>query len=385
MLQLEIIQNNLEDKSNNIVKNVNNIPVLEKNLRAIQRNQQIKESLYLFLLQKGEEAQVSYAVTEPSIKVVEYAISNPSPLAPKTNFIYLVSIIIGLFIPFIALFLIFLFDNNIQSKEDIEKFNLNVIGEIPYLDMEENEKVFINSEDRTIVSEAFRMLMSNVRYLENQKTKNNLLTVTSSIKSEGKTLTALNLALSFASIGKKTIIVGCDLRNPQIHRYLDVDKNVNGLVDYLVDNKNDWQKNILRPFENQNLDVLLSGPIPPNPLNLINNGNIDLFIKEARKIYEYVIIDTAPTLLVADSKSLINKSDIVIYLVRCNQTNKELVKHISNLSNDSEANFGVVLNGIGQKNSYGYTYGYRYGYGYSYKYAYNYGYGYGYSSDDEKS
>ena len=251
--------------------------------------------------------------------------------------------------------------------------------------MPESEKVFINPDDRSIISESFRMLMSNVRYLQKNDSSSNVILVTSSIKGEGKTLNALNLALSFSSVGKKVLLIGCDLRNPQLHKYINYDKNVPGLVDYLVDNKTEMEKNIINPFDSQTLDILLSGPLPPNPLNLINNGNIDILLKDARKTYDYIIIDSAPTLLVADTQSLINKSDILIFLTRCNVTDNDVLSHIKKISDESETNVGVVLNGVGQKNSYGYSYGYRYGYGYNYKYSYNYGYGYGYSSDDEKS
>jgi len=383
--QLNLLKNKLTDKSNLIQSNVSNIPSQEKNLRSIERNQQIKEALYLFLLQKGEEAQVSFAVTEPSIKVVEYAISGKDPISPKSNIIYIGAIIIGLLIPFATLFIIFLFDNKIHSREDLEKFSLNVLGEIPFFDLTEAEKVFTNPDDRSIISESFRMLMSNVRYLQKNDSSSNVILVTSSIKGEGKTLNALNLALSFSSVGKKVLLIGCDLRNPQLHKYIDFDKNVPGLVDFLVDSKTQWKKNIINPFDSQHLDIILSGPLPPNPLNLINNGNIDILINDAKKIYDHIIIDSAPTLLVADTQSLINKSDVLIFLTRCNVTDTDVLSHIRKVSDESETNVGVVLNGVGQKNSYGYSYGYRYGYGYNYKYSYNYGYGYGYSSDDEKS
>tara|TARA_B100001059_G_scaffold236765_1_gene290058 strand:+ start:10687 stop:13038 length:2352 start_codon:yes stop_codon:yes gene_type:complete len=381
LIQLKSINVKLSEQFNKFDSQLSSLPRQEKNLRAIERNQQIKESLYLFLLQKGEEAQVSYAVTEPSIKVVEYAISNSEPFSPKTNIIFLVSLIIGFILPFTILYIIFLFDTKIHSREALDNAGLNIIGEIPFFDLEEKDKVFLNPDDRSIISEAFRMVMSNVRYLQKDNTKSNVILVTSSIKGEGKTLNALNLSLSFSSVDKKVLLIGCDLRNPQLHKYLNLEKNVPGVVDYLVDNKVDWKKNVLTPFDNQSLDVLLSGPLPPNSLSLINNGNIDLLLNEARKIYDYIIIDSAPTLLVADTKSLVEKSDILIYLTRCNVTDQNILNHIVDISNETNSNLGVILNGVGEKNAYGYSYGYKYGYGYNYKYSYNYGYGYGYNEE----
>jgi len=381
--QLKILNDKLTNKSNLIKSNVASIPSQEKSLRSIERNQQIKEALYLFLLQKGEEAQVSFAVTEPSIKIIEYAISNKNPISPNTKIIYLCAVVLSFLIPFIILYIFFLFDTKVHTREDLEKFSLNILGEIPFFDLAENEKVFSNPDDRSIISESFRMLMSNVRYLFKKDTKSNVILITSSIKGEGKTLNALNLSLSFSSVGKKVLLIGCDLRNPQLHKYINCDKNVAGLVDYLVDNKTEWKKNIITPFKSQSLDILLSGPLPPNPLNLINNGNINTLLNDAKKSYDHIIIDSAPTLLVADTQSLISKSDVLIFLTRCNITDNEVLSHIKKLSEESEANVGVVLNGVGANNSYGYSYGYRYGYGYKYKYSYNYGYGYGYSSDEE--
>jgi capsular exopolysaccharide synthesis family protein len=381
LLQLNILNDKLTEESNLIQSNVASIPFKERNLRSIERNQQIKEALYLFLLQKGEEAQVSFAVTEPSIKVVEYAISGENPISPKSNIIYLGAIFFGLLIPFAILYLIFLFDNKIHSREDLEKLSLNVLAEIPFFDLAETEKVFTNPDDRSIISESFRMLMSNVRYLQKNDSESNVILVTSSIKGEGKTLNALNLALSFSSVGKKVLLIGCDLRNPQLHKYINYNKNVPGLVDSLVNNKTEWKKNILNPFDSQPLDILLSGPLPPNPLNLINNGNIDILLKDAKKTYDHIIIDSAPTLLVADTQSLINKSDVLIFITRCNVTDNDVLSHIKKVSDEPDSNVGVILNGVGEKNSYGYSYGYRYGYGYNYKYSYNYGYGYGYNEE----
>ncbi|MDA9228163.1 polysaccharide biosynthesis tyrosine autokinase [Flavobacteriales bacterium] len=381
LVQLNIINEKLLNQLNGIENSIADFPDQEKNLRAIERNQLIKESLYLFLLQKGEEAQVSYAITEPSIKVVEYSISNPIPISPKTYIIFIVAILLGLIIPFGVLYLIFMFDNKVHSREDLEKFSLNVLGEIPFFDLPEVEKVFTNPDDRSIISESFRMLMSNVRYLQKNDSESNVILVTSSIKGEGKTLNALNLALSFSSVGNKVLLIGCDLRNPQLHKYIDYQKNVPGLVDSLVDNKTEWKKNIINPFDSQPLDILLSGPLPPNPLNLLNNGNIDILLKDAKKTYDHIIIDSAPTVLVADTQSLINKSDVLIFLTRCNVTDNEVLSHIKKISDEVDANVGVILNGVGEKNSYGYSYGYRYGYGYNYKYSYNYGYGYGYNEE----
>ena len=354
------------------------IPLNEKLLRSINRNQKTKETLYLFLLQKREEAEVSFAVTEPSIKVVEYAISNTIPLSPRVNIIYLGAILIGLLIPFSVIYLVFLFDTKIQTRDDIEESNFNgtILAEIPFFDLQDKEKTFSNPSDRSIVSESFRMLMSNTRYLLESNKDSSVILVTSSVKGEGKTLTAINLSLAFASLDKKVLLIGCDLRNPQLHKYVDEEKDQKGIVNFLVDNKLKWKDWTLKKFKKHPThELLLCGSLPPNPLNLINNGNLDILLEQAKKMYEYIIIDTAPTLLVADTKSVIRLADVAVYLTRCNVTEKEILNHIN--KSTKEISTGLVLNGVGKQNAYGYSYGYKYKYGYSY----NYGYGYGYNED----
>ncbi|MDA9325346.1 polysaccharide biosynthesis tyrosine autokinase [Flavobacteriales bacterium] len=382
LLQLNIINEKLLNQLNDIENSIADIPDQEKNLRAIERNQLIKETLYLFLLQKGEEAQVSYAITEPSVKVVEYAISNPIPISPKTNILFLGALLLGLMIPFGILYLVFMFDTKVHSKEDLESTNYNTLGEIPFFNLEETNKLFSDPNSRDIIAESFRMLMSNVKYLFKSQKECNVMIVSSSIKGEGKTLTAMNLSLAFASLNKKVLLIGCDLRNPQLHKHIAEDKNTFGLVNFLVDPATKWREATLKKFDNHPThDILLSGALPPNPLNLINNGNFDILIEQAKKEYDYIIIDSAPTLLVADTKSIYHLADTMVYMVRVGVTDKEILKHIDSISKENDINLGVVLNGVGQKNSYGYSYGYQYGYGYNYKYSYNYGYGYGYEED----
>lgn len=386
LTQLKQTKKQLTLQTKKLNKDVSKLPEKEKILRSIERNQLIKESLYLFLLQKREEAEVSFAVTEPTIKIVEYALSSDIPVSPNKLFVFLLALLLGIFIPFVVLYFVFMFDTKIHSREDIESHDSspNVLGEVPFFDLKETEKIFSDPTARSVVSESFRMLMSNARYLFKDNKKSQVILVTSSIKGEGKTLSALNLSLSFASLNKKVLLIGCDLRNPQIHKYIEEDKQRKGLVDFLVDNKSNWKETTLKKFDKiPNHHILLSGALPPNPLYLINNGNMEILINQAKKEFDYIIIDSAPTLLVADTKSLFDKADAIIYLTRCNVTDKEILNHIASSHNESNSNLSIVLNGVGQKNAYGYSYGYKYGYGYNYKYSYNYGYGYGYNEDSE--
>ena len=201
---------------------------------------------------------------------------------------------------------------------------------------------------------------------------------TSTIKGEGKTFIALNLSLALASLNKKVLLVGADLRNPQIHNYINVDKSSAGLTNYLFDNTFPWKSSVKNYFEElPTHSVLIGGAIAPNPVQLLTNGNMETFINEAKKSFDFIILDCAPTLLVTDTLLISQLADATVYITRANFTEKELLEFPKKLIEEEKIkNVGFVLNGLGSGKAYGYGYGYTYGY----KYGYNYGYGYGYSS-----
>ena len=204
--QLEKTKQQIELQNLKYNTEFSSLPEKEKKLRSIERSQKIQESLYLFLLQKREEAEVSYAVTEPSIKIVEYALSSDEPVSPKKPVSIIISIFIGLLVPFMFLYFKFLFDTKIQSKEDISDVlpDANIIGELPEVD-NDDDKVFDNPNQRTVISEAARILSSNASFLIGlgEKAYGSVLLNTSTIKGEGKTFASLNLSLALASIDKK--------------------------------------------------------------------------------------------------------------------------------------------------------------------------------------
>jgi capsular exopolysaccharide synthesis family protein len=358
---------------------VSDLPEKEKILRAIERNQEIKEALYLFLLQKREEAEVSYAVTEPSIKVVEYAITDKIPVSPKPKIIYLGALLLGLLLPFGVFYLLFLFDTKIYSKDDLLELNIGapIVAEIPEI-VDQSNKMIESSKERSVLAESFRVLTSNLNFILPKETKvGKVIMNTSTVKGEGKTFSALNLALTYSSFDKKVLLIGADLHNPQIHKYLNVKKTVQGLTNFLMDKTMNWEAALLKPNSELNCDILLGGTIPPNPAQLLSNGNFDILLEQAKSKYDYIIIDTPPSLLVSDTLTISHLADVVLFVTRCNHSDKEVLNFIKDLIKDDKIkNIGLVLNGLGKMNAYGY------GYGYGYKYSYNYGYGYGYNSDD---
>ena len=367
--QLEVSQDQLKDRNQKFVGEVAQIPEKEKLLRAIARQQKIKESLYLLLLQKREEAAINLAITEPSIKVVENALSGSKPISPKTNIVYAGALLAGFLIPFGILYLIFMFDTKLHGKEDITKLSpqIPVIGEIPNI-KKKADIIFRDPNDRSPVAESFRILSANVDYIlpiENGE-KGKIIYCTSTIKGEGKTYISLNLSLALSSINKSVLLIGADLRNPQIHTHIKEDKQKPGLSNYLHDINYDWKDALISGFDKHpNHHIILSGSIPPNPAHLLTNGRFKKLIDEAREVYDYVVVDTAPTILVTDTMLISQMADATIYLARANYTEKNLLKFSKELNESGKLkNMAYVINSVGASKSYGYGYNYGYNYGY---------------------
>ena len=359
------------------------IPKLEATLLAFERKFQIAENLYLFLLQKREEASISYEATLPDTRVINYANSNPIPVAPKRKIILLGAILLGLMIPFGLLFILKILDTKIHSRQELEENfkNIDIMGEIPFA-----KDLSFAMESRGVLSESARIIRSNINYKISQENKCNTILITSSIKGEGKTLVAYNLANSYAATGKKVLLVGGDLRNPQIHNVLSKDRKSSdkGLSSLLVNSKLNSTDNITKTkTPNGKIDILFSGPIPPNPAELLGSQNFDDLLQQLKKKYDYILIDSAPLLLVSDTIPLIRYADLIIYTTRADYTNKKVGTFVEKLIQDKKIkNIGLVLNGIksGAKSYYGHGYSYRY----SYAYQYNYGYDYGYNLENKK-
>ncbi|EDP71473.1 tyrosine-protein kinase ptk [Flavobacteriales bacterium ALC-1] len=370
--QLEVSRQQLENRNRRFSGKVAQIPEKERLLNSIVREQKIKESLYLLLLQKREEAAINLAITEPSIKVVDYALSGSNPISPKSSIIYAGAILGGLLIPFGILYLIFILDTKLHSKEDITGVNskIPVIAEIPDVKSKENI-IFNDPNDRSALAESFRILSSNVDYILPIKAdkKGKVIYCTSTIKGEGKTYVSINLSLALSSINKKVLLIGADLRNPQIHTHINQDKHKSGLSNYLHDIDYDWRDSLISGFDKHlNHHIILSGSIPPNPAHLLTNGRFTKLIEEAKLEYDYIVVDTAPTILVTDTMLISQLADATIYLARANYTEKNLLKFSKELSESGKLNnMAYVVNSVGASKSYGYSYNYGYNYGYGTK------------------
>ena len=374
-LEVSLSQNNLTKKTS--TDKFRAIPTNEKILNSIERQRNIKESLYILLLQKREEAAVNLAITASSIKVIDYALTDSNPIAPKKSSFYIGALFIGLLVPFLILFISYLLDDKIHTKDDILKYTRNkvILSEIPHVEMDNR---ITSSNDRSLLGESFRILRTNLTYIfpiQKEKQAQTIM-VTSTIKGEGKTFTALNLSISFSIMNKKVLLIGADMRNPQLHNYLNIKKSELGLQDYLHNVVIDWHSIVRQGPLNNCLDIILSGTIPPNPAELLSNGRLDELITEAKKEYDYIIIDTAPTLLVTDTLTMSQLVDTTLYVIRADYTPKKILEFSVNLSENGKLkNMAYVINNVGSNYK-----GYSYTYGYNYKYNYAYGYGYGYDS-----
>ncbi|WP_339653982.1 polysaccharide biosynthesis tyrosine autokinase [uncultured Salegentibacter sp.] len=366
---LLIAQEDLNRQAAVIGSQISAVPAKERQYRGIERQQNIKEALYLFLLEKREENSLSLAVTAPKAKIVDSAYSSNVPVSPKSKIILLAALILGLLIPFLIIYLRNLLNNKVLNRADLENASkeIPIVGEIPKINKGKGQSDLIDAkQDRSILAEAFRILHTNLQYLlinAGDKKTGVKIFITSTVKGEGKTFTAFNLAMTLANTGKKVAIVGGDLRNPQLQRYEAATKEMLGVSDYLVNNQYTLKELIYKSELHPNLNLLASGSIPPNPAELWRLDKTKQMFEELEAEFDYIIVDTAPSMLVADT-FLINKyADLTLYMVRAGYTEKKLQEFAIDSKREGKLHdVGFVLNDVelanfGYGNKYGYVYG----------------------------
>ncbi|HEV7349171.1 GumC family protein [Telluribacter sp.] len=367
---LDLSRQNLQSVNNRFSAGLRSIPQKEREYVGIKRQQTIKEGLYLYLLQKREETALAYASTVTDSRLVDAPTASFLPIKPRRAIVWLGAAGAGFVIPLLLINLLFMLNNTVQTRDDIEQLGkVSILGEIGLLKKASNPESIIKMTSRSAVAEQFRALRTNLQYLGDGRCRT--LMLTSSIGGEGKSFVSINLAASLAYSDKRVILVGLDLRKPSLQERLQV-PNDRGVTNYLIGQS--ALSDLIQPTGvHPKFDVISSGPIPPNPSELLSNGRLPQLLTELRERYDYVLIDSPPFGLVTDSAIISEHTDATLYLVRFNYTMRDHLRHIGELSRSRRfANLSVVFNGV----NYGAGYGYGYGYG---------GYGYGYYDGEKES
>ena len=364
---LNIQLNSLQSQYQRVNSKIYSVPGQESELRSIERKQGIKESIYLYLLQKREEALISQTVTASNVKIIDDAY-NYGLVSPNSKMIYMAALFLGLFIPFSIIYVADLLDSKIHNKEDLdgEIRNISILGEIPKV--KGNENALVERNDRSMLSESFRIIRTNFDYVvrgRHTKAYNNVIFVTSTINGEGKSFFSMNMALTMAT-NKRVLVIGADIRNPQIFPAIKEDVNTKGiskvgLTEYLVDDTIALEDTINAYTVNDiKIDVLLSGKIPPNPAELLMGDRVKELFDAVSTQYDYVIVDTAPAMLVTDTLLISQYAGHTIYLTRAGYTEKQILNFAKELHADKKLNgMMLVVNDVNQSNfGYGAKYGY---------------------------
>lgn len=344
------------------------IPTKDKILGNINSNLNMKEEAYLALLQKREEAVLNGAILESNLMTLNSPETNYSAIFPQPKTFMLGAFLFGLLFPFGIIYTSLSLDTKIHNEEDILKIiaNVPVLGFIPKIDTK--EKLDNSATSRSLIAEATRTLVSNLSYLFPSKMENkgNVILFTSSIQGEGKSFCAFHTAVTISHQNKKVLLIGVDLRNPQLHEYFNIDKNVLGLTNFLSNKSDGWKGFIQRDTDfSQNLDILFSGEIPPNPTQLITNSNFEILIEEAKNLYDYIILDSAPVQMVSDTLNLSYLADATVYVVKYDYTEKSSLARVkTSIKKEQLKNLGILINGVNMKSAYGYGYGRNYSYQY---------------------
>ena len=363
-------------------------PEQERFLTEIGRQQTVKSSLYIMLLQKREENSITLAATSDKGRLIDEP-AFMGKVKPKTAIIMLIALLLGIGIPLLILILKELLRYRIEGRQDVEKLtNCPIIADIAMANesIKAVGDIVIKENQNNQMEEIFRGMRTNLQFI--LKESQNVIMFTSSVSGEGKTFVAGNLATSFAFLGKKVLLVGLDIRRPRLSHLFGMDNKKEGITTLLTKNSvstDDVLSLCMPSGVNKNLDLLIAGPIPPNPSELLTRSTLKEIFDILRKEYDYVIVDTAPVGLVTDTLHIGKVADATVMVCRADYTEKSSFSMINDFAeNNKLPNVSIVVNGVDMsKKKYGYAYGYgKYGkYGKSTYRSYTHGYGsYGYQA-----
>ena len=351
--QIRLDALNTEDSK--ISSKIYSAPRKERQFRDLNRQQNIKESLYLYLLQKREESAISHGVSSPNAIVINEAFSSYKPVAPKKSIIVLSALIFALLIPTLFIYAKDLLDNKFHNVEDLRKMtSIPILGDIP---KSKTKNSIIKKVDYSPKAEAFRLIRTNIDFLLSNipKDEGKVIFVTSTTSQEGKSHTSINLSKSLSFSNKKVLLIETDIRVPKANKYLKIDCKI-GITNYLVDNKVSLTDAITHVDDN--LDVLSSGTIPPNPAELLMSDKMEELFKTVKQNYDYIVVDTAAVGLVTDTLIISKYADMVVYVVRANYLDKRQFTVAETMYNEKRLpKMSILLNSVKSKKGYGYGYG----------------------------
>lgn len=370
--QLRALQQSEQQTTARIAAN----PTQGKYLLSVERQQKVKEALYLFLLQKREENELSQAFTAYNTRVITPPTGSMIPTSPVKKNILLVAFALGILIPVVIIFVRENMNTKVRGRKDLENLSLPFAGEVPLAYGKKDKKkkeeishaVIIRQGSRNIINEAFRVLRTNLEFMVGSKTdgKAPVILITSFNPGSGKTFLAVNLAASFALKGKKVLAIDCDLRRASLSGYVALPRK--GVSGYLGHQENDIDSLIVEVSGCPGLYILPAGVIPPNPAELLAEPRFGELVEKVKGLYDYVFIDCPPVEIVADTQIIERFADRTLFVVRAGLLERDMLPELQKAYDEKRyKDMAIVLNGTeGGGSRYGYKYGYKYGYHYGY-------------------
>ena len=382
---LQITKADLQREAKRFSQRISDAPTQERQFVSIARQQEIKGGLYLMLLKKREENAITLAATANNAKIIDAAIADRTPVAPKKMLNILFAIVLGTGIPIGIIYLIGLTKVSIEGRADVEKLTtLPVIGDIPIADeLQGSIAVFENRNN--LMSETFRGIRTNLQFLLEEGQK--VILVTSTVSGEGKSFVSANTAISLSLLGKKVVIVGLDIRKPGLNKVFNLSTKEQGITQFLTDPNRNIMDLVQQSDINPNLFILPGGAVPPNPTELLARKGLEEAIERLKQYFDYIVLDTAPVGMVTDTQLISRVADLTVYVCRADYTRKSEFSLVNELAAPNKLpRISIAINGLDlKKKKYGYYYGYgKYGKYYGYGKRYGYGYGYGEHQEGDK-
>ena len=383
---LQITKADLQREAKRFSQRISDAPTQERQFVSIARQQEIKAGLYLMLLQKREENAITLAATANNAKIIDAAIPDEAPVAPRKMIILLAALMLGAGIPVGIIYLISLTKVTIEGRADVEKLTtLPVIGDIPVADDLKGSSIAVFENQNNLMSETFRGIRTNLQFLLEEGQK--VIMVTSTVSGEGKSFVSANTAISLSLLGKKVVIVGLDIRKPGLNKVFNLSTKEQGITQFLTNPKRNIMDLVQQSDINTNLFILPGGAVPPNPTELLARKGLEEAIEQLKQHFDYIVLDTAPVGMVTDTQLISRIADLTVYVCRADYTRKSEFSLVNELAVTNKLpRISIAINGLDlKKKKYGYYYGYgKYGKYYGYGKRYGYGYGYGEHENNSK-